>query len=288
MSFKIVTYNVNSIRSRLEPLEQLIREEIPDVIALQETKVTDDKFPEDFFENLGYRVAFRGEKSYNGVALASKSPLSDVHVGMDGWEKPGEARLIAATIQGIRVVNTYVPQGREVDTEPWIYKLGWLKHLRKYWDFYGNPAQPWIWLGDLNVAPGDFDVHSPERLNGAVGFHPEERQIMADLLAWGFEDVFRKHRPGTDEFTFWDYRAAGGFERNLGWRIDHIWATESLAKYSLDSYVRKDFRGMEKPSDHAPLVAVFDWSQKEVLKMPDLGHLFRKVVRKEEQIGLFD
>ena len=287
MTFKIVTYNVNSIRSRLEPLEQLIREESPDVIALQETKVTDDKFPEEFFTELGYQVAFKGEKSYNGVALISKFPLVDVHFGMDGWENPGEARLIAATIQGIRIVNSYVPQGREVDTEPWLYKLGWLKHMRKYWDFYGNPDQPWIWLGDLNVAPGDHDVHSPDRLNGSVGFHPEERQIMHDLYSWGWEDIFRKYRQGQDEFTFWDYRAIGGFERNLGWRIDHIWATKPLADHSVDSYVLKKFRGYEKPSDHAPLVAVFDWPQKDGVQMPKLNNLIEVGEEKEEQGSLF-
>lgn len=287
MSFKIVTYNVNSIRSRLEPLDQLIREEKPTVVALQETKVTDDKFPEDFFKEHGYEVAFKGEKSYNGVALASKSPLVDVRFGMNGWEIPGEARLASATIEGIRVVNTYVPQGREIDTEPWFYKLGWLKHMKAYWDFYGNPKEPWIWLGDLNVAPGDHDVHNPERLNGSVGFHPEERQIMADLLSWGWEDVFRKFRKGQDEFTFWDYRAAGGFERNLGWRIDHIWATHSLAQFAKDSYVLRQYRGYEKPSDHAPLVATFDWPQSGVLTMPRLSSEDISKV-KEEQSSLFD
>lgn len=289
MSFKIVTYNVNSIRSRLEPLDQLIREESPDVIALQETKVMDDKFPEEFFTERGYQVAFKGEKSYNGVAIASKFPMTDIQFGfgMDGWERSDEARLAAATIQGVRVVNSYVPQGREVDTEPWVYKLGWLKHMRKYWDFYGNPDQPWIWLGDLNVAPGDHDVHSPERLNGSVGFHPEERQIMQELYGWGWEDIFRKFRQGHDEFTFWDYRAPGGFERNVGWRIDHIWATESLAKYSVDSYVAKKYRGYEKASDHAPLIAVFDWPQEGSVSMPKLTNLPEEFVGKEEQGSLF-
>lgn len=287
MSFKIVTYNVNSIRSRLDALSQLIEEEKPDVIALQETKVTDDKFPVDFFEERKYQIAFRGEKSYNGVALISKFPIEDVHVGMDGWENPGEARLIAGTIQGIRIVNSYVPQGREVNTEPWIYKLGWLKEMRNYWNRYGNPEQPWIWLGDLNVAPGDHDVHNPVRLNGAVGFHPEERKIMTDLMAWGWEDVFRKYRTGPDEFTFWDYRAIGGLEKNLGWRIDHIWATHSLAECSVDSYVLRQYRGYERPSDHAPLVAVFDWPRAGVKSMVSLKNLLIENEQKEEQASLF-
>lgn len=287
MSFKIITYNVNSIRSRLEALDELLEKEKPTVIALQETKVMDDKFPLEWFEERNYHVAFKGEKSYNGVAIASTLPLEDVRFGSGGWELPGEARLISATIDGIRVVNSYVPQGREVDTEPWFYKLGWLKQMKNYWNFFGNPDQPWIWLGDLNVAVGDFDVHDPKRLDGSVGFHPEERKIMTDLMSWGWEDIFRKFRTGTDEFTFWDYRGINGFERNLGWRIDHIWATPSLATCSTDSYVLREFRGKEKPSDHAPLVAVFDWPKEGVAKMPPLPKVV-EAGKVEEQTNLFD
>ena len=287
MSFSVVTYNVNSLRARLESLDLFLQEYSPDVVALQETKVMDDKFPLEWFEERGYQVAFKGEKSYNGVALISKFPIEDVRTGMDGWEIPGEARLIAGTIQGIRILNTYVPQGREVDTEPWIYKLGWLKHLKKYWQSYGKPDQPWIWLGDFNVAPGDFDVHSPQKLDGSVGFHPEERAILADLLKWGWVDIFRKYRTGQDEFTFWDYRGPNGFERNLGWRIDHIWATVPLANCSKDAFCAKAYRGLEKPSDHAPVLAIFDWPANGVERMPHLVDKLSKAPLPETQGSLF-
>ena len=257
-TFKLATFNANSIRSRLPLVLEWLSRNRPDVLCLQETKVQDPDFPKDAFEEAGYHVAFRGEKRGAGVAIAGLAELEDVTFGLDDGGPPDEARLIRATVRGIPIVNTYVPQGRSPDHEMFRYKLEWLARLRNYFERHFSPEAPLIWCGDFNVAPEEIDVHNPVRLRNHVDFHPEARAALARIKEWGFVDVFRKHHPGEPgQYTFWDYRVKGALERNLGWRVDHIWATRPLAEKSVAAWIDREARKAEKPSDHTFLVAEF-------------------------------
>jgi len=256
-NWKIATYNVNSIRARLPVLLDWLKREQPDVVALQETKVQDDSFPLADIQTAGYQAVFKGQKSYNGVAILSKSTPECVKYGLDGWGLPDEARLITAQIDGIHIVNTYIPQGRDAATDHFRYKLGWISQLREYFSRYYHASQPVIWVGDFNVAPDQRDVYAPDKLLGSVGFHPEEHAVLEVVRNWGFIDVFRRHVPEEGHYTFWDYRVPNGFKRKMGWRIDHIWATEIMAERSIRVWVDTAMRQGEKPSDHAPLLAEF-------------------------------
>jgi len=259
VAFKVATFNANSVRSRLPLIGAWLARERPDVLCLQETKVLDSEFPDRFFRERGYHVAFRGQKAHAGVALASLEEPTDVSYGLDDGGPADEARLLRATVAGIPIVNVYVPQGQAVDSPQFAYKLAWLGRLRDYLDRHFSPAEPLLLCGDLNVAPEEIDVHDPKRLQGHVDFHPEARAALARLQAWGFVDVFRKHHPGKPgEYTFWDYRVPGALERNVGWRVDHIWATAPLADKSVRSWIDREARRGEKPSDHTFLVAEFE------------------------------
>ncbi len=255
----IATFNVNSVRSRIPVLEKWIRSSRVNVLCLQETKTVDETFPADFFDSLGYNVVYRGEKAYNGVAIASNYPIEDVHFGFEDGEEPlAETRLIRATIKGINVVNTYIPQGKSIDHKDYQYKLIFLKRLKILFDRNFRKEDHLIWVGDMNVAPTDIDVTSPERKRDHVCFHKDLKVIFEEVKSWGFIDIFRKHRPGEGEFSFWDYRVKNALERNIGWRIDHILATSSLGSLSIDCYVDRDPRSWEKPSDHAPVISIFE------------------------------
>ena len=254
---KIATFNANSIRSRLHIIEKWLEKEKPDILAIQETKVVDELFPKSAFEEWGYNVVFRGKKAYSGVAIASKWPIEDVEYGFD--EDPrDEERLIKAVIKGIPIVNTYVPQGKKIDHPDYQYKLWWFRRLRDYFSRKFSPDEPLLWVGDLNVAPTELDVTNPKTKKNHVDFHIDVRKEFQKTLEWGFVDVFRKHRPGPGEFTFWDYRVPKALERNIGWRVDHILATKPLADKSVDAYVDREPRAWPKPSDHTFLVAIFD------------------------------
>lgn len=256
---KIATFNVNSIRTRLEKVLAWLEAESPDILCLQETKVHDDKFPAAGFVDLGYEIVFKGQKTYNGVAIASKHPLANVHYGLADWADPGEARLIAADVKGISVVNTYVPHGQHPDSAKFSYKLAWIKGLRSFFDHHYSPGQPLVWAGDFNVAPEPIDIYDPARLFGRVGYHPAEHNTLAYVKEWGFSDVFRAHVKEGGNYTFWDYRIPNAVPRKLGWRIDHIWATPPLAAVSRRAWVDIGPRLQEKPSDHTYVVAEFDW-----------------------------
>ncbi len=256
--FKVATFNANSIRSRLPLVLAWLARQRPDVLCLQETKVQDKDFPKDAFEEAGYHVVFRGEKRGAGVAIASLVEPEDVAFGLDDGGPPDEARLIRATVRGIPIVNTYVPQGRSPDHEMFRYKLEWLSRLRDYFARHFSPEEPLLWCGDFNVAPEEIDVHNPVRLKNHVDFHPEARAALARIKEWGFVDVFRLHHPGEPgQYTFWDYRVPSALERNLGWRVDHIWATRPLAEKSVAAWIDREARKAEKPSDHTFLVAEF-------------------------------
>lgn len=256
-TFKVASMNVNSIRARLDIVLNWLSKEQPDLLCVQETKVQDAQFPQEQFAQRGYHAIFAGRKSYNGVAIFSKTEAQNVKIGLDEWGDEGEARLIAAKIKGINVVNVYVPQGREVDTDYFTYKLAWLKNLRKYLERYYTPDEQVICLGDFNVAPEAIDVYDHNRLLGRVGHHPEEQKALKFLQEWGLEDVFRRHVPEGGHYTFWDYRVKNALERGMGWKIDHIWVTKGLAEKSVRAWIDTSLRKLPKPSDHTAIIAEF-------------------------------
>ena len=255
--FKLATYNVNSVRSRLHVIIPWLRENRPDVLCMQETKVEDGKFPRAEFESAGYHVSFSGGKKDNGVAIASLNVPAELVCGFD-TDPPDRDRLIRANFSEITVINTYVPQGYKMDNPKFQYKLKWYARFRKYLEDHFSPEDPLIWCGDLNVAPENIDVHNPKRLLGHVDFNPVVWEAFAYIKDWGLVDVFRKHHPGEPhQYTFFDYRIPGTVERGLGWRVDHILATAGLAKKCTDCRIDMKPRYMEKTSDHTVLIAEF-------------------------------
>ncbi|MCE9615423.1 MAG: exodeoxyribonuclease III [Lentisphaerae bacterium] len=255
---KIATFNANSIRSRMPIVIDWLQLHQPDVLCIQETKVEDAFFPADPIRAAGYEVVFRGQKSYNGVALLSKTAASDVTFGLDDGGPPDDTRLMAATVGGVRILNTYVPQGREIDHPMFQYKQEWFKRLSAYFSRHFTPDSPLVWVGDLNVAPTPLDVHNPEDQANHVCYHESIRRLYAETLAWGFEDVFRRHHPEPGLFSFFDYRTPNAAKRKMGWRIDHILAPPTLAAASSRAWIDLEPRLREKPSDHTFVVAEFN------------------------------
>ena len=256
---KIATYNANSVRARLALVLDWLRREAPDVLCLQETKVQDQDFPAMPFEEAGYHVAFRGQKAHAGVAIVSRDEPQEVAWGLDDGGPPDEARLIRAVFGGIPVVNTYVPQGRSPDSEHFQYKLEWFARLRSFFERHYSPDEALLWLGDFNVAPEPIDIHDPKALANHVAFHPDARATLERVREWGFIDVFRRLHPDEPgHYTFWDYRVRGAIDRGVGWRVDHIWATPTLAEKSTRAWIDVEARQSERPSDHTFLVAEFD------------------------------
>jgi exodeoxyribonuclease-3 len=256
-SFKVATFNVNSIRSRMPIVLDWLQGQEPDVLCLQETKVEDKDFPTSGFEEAGYQVAFFGQKRWNGVAMVSKEPLDKVTCGFEGGPSEEGPRMIRGVVSGVTLVNTYIPQGRDVENEQFTYKIGWFKRLCKMFENSYRPDDLILWCGDLNHAPEPIDVYDPEALQGHVCFHPKVDRVFRKILAWGFEDVFRRHCGEPKQYSFYDYRLPNGVKRGLGWRIDHILTTHPLAEKSTASYIDLDPRLKPKPSDHTPVVAEF-------------------------------
>lgn len=254
---KIATYNVNGIRARMAALLQWLEENRPDILCIQETKVQDKDFPAADIEAAGWRVAFHGQKSYNGVAIISRDAPENVRINFNEPD-PEEARFISADFSGVTVINTYVPQGRDPESEHFIHKLNFYGRVKAYLAANFTPDTPLLWVGDLNVAPLPLDVHDPKKLYGHVCYHPEEHAALAEITAWGLTDVWREKHPDVREYTFYDYRVRGGVSRGIGWRIDHILATGPLAEKCTDAYIDLEPRKKEKPSDHTFLVAAFD------------------------------
>jgi exodeoxyribonuclease-3 len=252
----IATFNANSLRSRLPIILEWLAEYQPDVLCVQETKVQDHDFPKDAFADAGYRFVFKGEKKYNGVAIFSKRPISDVSFGLDD-EPKDEARMVKAVIKGITIVNTYIPQGQAPESGKFEYKLQWLARLGKYFAKHFKPDDPLIWVGDFNIAREAKDVYDPHGLWGHVCYCGEVQQAIAEIMDWGFVDVFRLHCDQAAQYTFWDYRA-GAFRQNMGWRLDYIMATKTLAEKCTKSWIDKKPRSAEKPSDHTFLISHFE------------------------------
>jgi len=255
---KVASFNSNGIRARLHIIEDWLKTNSPDVLCIQETKVQDQDFPTRPFEELAYHCTFRGQKSFNGVAVISKSRPTDVFFGFGDGDAKEEPRMIRAHIEGIPVVNTYVPQGTSPDSERFQYKLEWFRRLRDYFSKHFEPSEPLLWLGDFNVAPEPIDVYDPLKLSGSICFHPEEHKALSKVQSWGFVDIFRLHHPREKAYTFWDYRIPHAFRRGLGWRVDHIWATQCLADKSKRAWIDVAPRQLEKPSDHTFMVAEFE------------------------------
>jgi len=254
---KIATFNVNSIRARLNIVLAWLNRHQPDVLCLQETKVQDQDFPALAFNNAGYQVIFRGEKSYNGVALLSTRTLSDIRFGLDDGDQPDETRLVSAKVGPIHIVNTYVPQGRDLEHAMYRYKLQWFQRLRAWFDRHFTPEMPLVWTGDLNVAPEAKDIHNAAKQENHVCYHATVRQAFAHTVAWGFVDVFRKHHPEPGQYSYFDYRTPNAVKRKMGWRVDHILATRVLAAQSVDAFIDLEPRLGKSPSDHMVMVAEF-------------------------------
>lgn len=254
---RIATFNVNSIRARVSAVADWLAKNKPDVLCLQETKVPDQDFPLMALAATGYQVIFRGEKSYNGVAILSRDKARNVQFGLDDGLAADETRLIAAKFGSVEVVNTYVPQGRSIEHEMYRYKLQWFERLRKWFNRHFTPKTLLVWVGDLNVAPEAKDIHNAAEQENHVCYHKDVRAAFARTKAWGFVDVFRKYHPEGGQYTFFDYRTANAVKRNLGWRVDHILATDSLARKSRDSYIDLGPRLKPQASDHTVLVTEF-------------------------------
>ncbi len=258
MNWRIATFNVNGIRARLPIVLDWLEERRPNVLCLQEIKCREKDFPFQAFTDIGYRAEVYGQKSFNGVAFISTSVSSDLTRGfLDGFSE-GEARIISGRFDGVWIVNTYVPQGRNPSDPAFQFKLDFLGRLRSWFDSTFAHDSPLIWTGDINVAPEAMDVYDPERLDGEVGFHPEERAALQRVQSWAFTDLFRKHHPDRKQFTFWDYRIPKSLQRNLGWRLDHIYATGVIADASVACTVDEEPRRREKASDHTPVIAEID------------------------------
>jgi len=253
---KIATYNVNSIRQRMPIVLDWIARNKPDVICLQETKVQDQDFPVEASANAGYHSSYRGMKGYNGVATLSRTPPEKVVHGLHEGPDNEDFRIVQTTIQGIPIINSYVPQGYKIDSDKYAYKLAWFRRLRTFFEASLNPAEPAIWVGDLNVAPEPIDVYHPDKRGNDPDFHIDARTAFKDAVAWGFVDVFRKLHPDAIEYTYWDYYR-NAFQRNFGWRIDHILATPVLAERCHTAEIDRTARAVPSASDHTVVWAEF-------------------------------
>ncbi len=252
---KIATWNVNSLRVRLDHVREWIEAESPDVLALQETKTRDEDFPVDAFTELGYRSAFSGQPTYNGVALITRAEATDVVTDLTGIEDP-QRRVLGATVDGVRIFNLYVPNGQSVDSDKYQYKLRWLECLRQTLAAELQRHSHCIMLGDFNIAPEDRDVHDPAAWAGKVLCSEPERAALTALTGLGFADVFRHFEQPDESYSWWDYRAAG-FRRNRGLRIDLILASDPLLPLCSGCRIDVEPRRLERPSDHTPVVAEF-------------------------------
>lgn len=253
---KIATWNVNSITVRLPQVLDWLAANKPDALCLQEIKCMEAKFPFAALQEAGYHAAVFGQPAYNGVAILSPHPVSDVQCGFPGEAEDAQRRLLAATVGAIRVVNVYVPNGSEVGAEKFYYKLEWLARLRQYFDEQCDPQQLVLLCGDYNIAPDDRDVYDPRAWEGRIHCSQPERDALKKIQDWGFVDAFRLHHEENGYYSWWDYRS-GGFRRNQGLRIDHIWVTLPLAEKCVDAWIDKTPRALDRPSDHTPVAAEF-------------------------------
>ncbi len=257
MTIKVATWNVNSVKARLERLLAWLKKAEPDVVCLQELKVPDSNFPADELAEAGYHAAVHGQRTYNGVAILSREEISDISSGMGDSVDDPQARVIRASTYGIEVVSVYVPNGREVGSDKWDYKLEWLARFRKYLDENLSKSHMVAIGGDFNVAPDERDVANPDKWRQSVLCHEGGRESLRSLIDWGLVDTVRLHHHGDGPYSWWDYRRLA-FPKGDGLRIDHVLATKKLSQACVDAYVDRDERKGKKPSDHAPVIAEFE------------------------------
>ena len=257
---RFATWNVNSLKARLPRVEEWAQYAHPDVLCLQETKLSDDSFPQLTFQTLGYDSVHHGPGQWNGVAILSRAGISDVTSGFDGTEMvdpyEGDARLLSAMCGGVRVICVYVPNGRKVGSEFYERKLAWLECLHDWIAATYKPTDPIVMMGDFNVAPEDRDVYDPAAWEGHVLCTPAERAALASIVELGLRDTFRLFEQPPSTYSWWDYRA-GFFRRNRGLRIDLMLASGNLSQICTSCRIDREPRGWERPSDHAPVVAEF-------------------------------
>jgi exodeoxyribonuclease-3 len=252
---KIATWNVNSLKVRLPHVLDWLATEQPDVLCLQETKLTDENFPADDIRAAGYEVVFSGQKTYNGVATISRSAASDIVTDVTDLDDP-QRRILGATIDGVRVLNLYVVNGQEVGSEKYAHKLHWLEKVTNYIATQLTDHAHFVVLGDFNIAPADEDVHDPEAWHERILCSTPEREALGRMLELGMKDTFRLFPQEETSYSWWDYRAAA-FRRNMGLRIDLILASHALAGQCTACHIDKAPRRLERPSDHTPVVAEF-------------------------------
>lgn len=253
---KVATWNVNSIRVRLPRLLAWLGAHAPDVLCLQEIKVPEEDFPTEELRAAGYSAAVHGQRTYNGVAILSRAPAEDVRPGLRDGSEDAQSRLLSARIDGVRVYSAYFPNGGEVDSDKWRYKLAWMERLRAHLRSHADPAEPLLLCGDFNVAPEARDVARPEEWEGTVLCHPEARAALQRLVDWGLRDTFRLHHAEGGFYSWWDYRQLG-FPKNNGLRIDHVFATAPMAARCRAASIDREERKGKQPSDHAPVMAEF-------------------------------
>ena len=252
---KIASWNVNSLNVRLPHVLAWLDAAQPDILAIQETKLSDDKFPVEAIEDAGYHSVFSGQKTYNGVCIISRKPASDIVTDIDGLEDP-QRRILAATIDGIRVINLYVVNGSEVGSEKFDYKMRWLEHVTAFIAAQMQLHKNVVVLGDFNIAPEDRDVHDPQLWEGKILCSAAERSALHTILELGLSDTFRLFEQPEKSWSWWDYRMAS-FRRNLGLRIDLILASKPMSEVCTAAYIDVEPRRQERPSDHTPVVAEF-------------------------------
>lgn len=252
---KIATWNVNSLKVRLPHVLEWLSANDPDVLVLQEIKQTTEVFPTEALSEIGYRSIASGQKTYNGVAVISKAGAADVVTDFPGFDDP-QRRILAATIDGVRIVDLYIPNGQEVGSEKYAYKLSWLDALSGFLAHELSVHERLVVLGDFNIAPADEDVYDPEKWGESILCSPAERAALKNLIGLGLTDVFRTFEQPEKSFSWWDYRAAG-FRRNAGLRIDLILTSDSMTAACQKSYIDKEPRAWERPSDHTPVIAEF-------------------------------
>jgi exodeoxyribonuclease-3 len=253
---QIVTWNINSVRARLEHLAKCAREMSPDIILLQEIKTVNETFPHEVMLDLGYNALVHGQKSYNGVAILSKGPIEDAKLALPGDDQDHQARYAecVTTIDGkvLRVASVYVPNGTSIKSENFHYKLHFFERLASHFKSIESFEEIFVVGGDYNVAPEDIDVYSPEHLNGQLGFHIEERKRIRNILSNGMHDIFRNMHPNAQEFSWWDYRS-NGWPQNKGMRIDYLLANPQGVDATVEAGFYSEYRAMEKCSDHIPV-----------------------------------
>ena len=252
---KIATWNVNSLTVRLPHVVEWLSANSPDVLVLQEIKQVTEAFRTDAFTEIGYHSVASGQKTYNGVAIICKSEPTDVVTDFPGFDDP-QRRILAATVDGVRVVDLYIPNGQAVDSEKYAYKLSWLEALHGFLSDELSRHDRLVVLGDFNIAPADADVHDPAKWGEDILCSPAERAALAKLTDLGLTDVYRQFEQAEKSFSWWDYRAAG-FRRNAGLRIDLILSSPIMTAACNKSYIDKEPRTWERPSDHTPVIAEF-------------------------------